>query len=766
MRVLGAVLLVFGWVVGVVFAQAASEAINELRRPSIAEYLEGVLAVLDHAATQPDGISRDLTLAIDQEIEHFYEDELADVDTATLYRVFEHLYDWDGGWLNRRLWINALVRSWLRESAVNLPQMSTIAIEELGLELAVEAFDFNVDGQPEFIVNIAWRGLAYTDILILDNELNHIPITVPWCGCCYPDTSVHTGRLQVERREDINADGLPEWVFVRGGVGGNHLHSGYLIILAWRDGQLVDLAQVGERDRGSNTLSFQEGAAGNQDTLAGTVHWEFKDVDGDAALEVIQIQDFFDNWDCHLQETRIFAWSSADDRYVIDGRHYDYSDTSGCQTRFAQQAMWDGDYGAAIGYFERALALDTRVDAADWSQRFAAYVQARLAIAYALVGRRQAAASLLDDLSADPFAHVLKDAFSAQNTYSLCAAAFEYFDRFKPWDEAAYYGATRDIVVPMTAITAPTLDPSRAGCDVRALPMRSAQFDPTSDGTLDEYLAHQGIPVAQKLAFDLNSDGYDEWLVFPEGPVRLALFYARWCRGGCLYRGTVLDMRSPEERGIEITTQPLPDGQQALAVYFFDWTLRELQENWWRYDMSSYGCATDDQVRRAGRGYTRLYRLSDGAIDLILDAPVCLNDDLETLFTADSRQFNGWYVIGDEAYPASYVWNDTLHAYVIASVPAPETQVSIQPDAGLNAAYVASSNGSYDEAIVILEQLVQNDAAPQGADVTIARYLLGLFYERRSRLDDALVQYVTVFQTAPDSTWGRLARLHFDVISR
>ncbi|MCC6615757.1 MAG: hypothetical protein IT320_19965 [Anaerolineae bacterium] len=746
-------------------AQDASGETYQFRRPGIAEYLAGVSAILDLEAARPDGISRDLMLALDQEIEQFYGDGLAEADTATIYHVFDKLYDWDGGWLNRRQWVSALVRSWLRENRIDLSQLPNISSDELELELAVEPFDFNVDGQPEFIINVAWRDVAYRDILILDDELNLIPIEVPWFGCCYHDTSVQSGGLKVERREDINADGLPEWVLVRGGVGGNHLNSGYLIILAWRDGQLVDLAHADERDRGPNTLSFEEGAAGNQDTLARTVTWKFEDVDGDAALEIIQTQDFFDNWDCHLQEARIFDWSGAQDRYVMDGRHYDYADdTPGCQTRFAQQAMWDGDWGTAIGDFEHALALNTTAEDAYWTQHFATYAQARLAIAYALVGRRQDAAALLDRLSADPFVRVLKDAFSDQNAYSLCAAAFEYFDRFKPWDEAAYYGVTRDIVVPMTAIAAPTLDPVRAGCDVRALLEDSTYFDPVYGDTLDAYLAHHGIPVAQKLTFDLNNDGYDEWLVIPEGPVRLALFYARYCRGACLYRGTVLDMRSPDERGVEIGTHPLPDGHQALAVYYFDWTLRELQENWWRYDLPSYGCATDDQVQRAGRGYTRLYRLDDGAIDLILDAPLCLNDHLETLFAADNRQFNGWHVIDGAAYPAVYTWNDTLHEYVITSVNAPEAQASVQTDEGLNDAYVAVSYGSDDEEIRILEHMVE-DAAVQSPDVSVARYLLGVLYEGRGRFDDALTQYATVFESAPDSPWGQLARLHLEVSS-
>jgi len=763
MRVLSILILMIGFV-SHGFAQDGPDEIYQFRRPGISEYLDGVSALLDVEATQPDGISRDLMLALDQEIEQFYGDGLAEADTATIYHVFEKLYDWDGGSLNRRQWISALVRSWLIENQIDLSQTPAITVEALELTLAVEPFDFNVDGQPEFIINVAWRELAYSDILILDDELNRIPIAVPWLGCCYPYTSIHTGGLETERREDINADGLPEWVLVRGGVGGNHLNTGYLIILAWRAGQLVDLAHVGERVSGPNTLSFEESAAGNQDALTGTVHWEFEDVDGDAALEVIQTQDFFDNWDCHLQEARIFDWSDAEDRYVMDARHYDYDDTPGCQIRFAQQAMWDGDWGTAIGDFERALALDTAAEDAYWSEHLATYAQARLAIAYALAGRRQDAASLLDRLSADPFARVLKDAFSDQNTYSLCAAAFDYFDRLQPWDEAAYYGATRDIVVPTMGSSAPTLDPARAGCDVRALLEDSTHFDPTVDDTLDAYLAGQGIPVAQQMAFDLNNDGYDEWLVIPEGPVRLALFYARYCRGACLYRGTVLDMRSPEERTVEISTHPLPDGQQALAVYYFDWTLRELQENWWRYDMPSYGCATDDQVQRAGRGYTRLYRLDDGAIDLILDSPLCLNDDLETLFSADSWQFNGWYVIGDEGYPANYAWNDALNAYVIASVEMPEAQASTQSNEGLYAAYAASSRGNYDEEIRILERMALSNEAT-ASEIDIARYLLGMLYEQRGRLDEALTQYTIVFEAAPDSAWGQLARLHFDLIS-
>ena len=178
--------------------------------------------------------------------------------------------------------------------------------------------------------------------------------------------------------DDINADGLPEWVVLFGGEtfggpGMGYVNTGILYILSWRNNQLVDLSRKydDERDRHYQTITFEEDAGFCRSPIPRDITWEFSNVDDDAALEILQYQMFRDNWYCESRRTEIYDWDEEADRYIFLNETYDFpNNTRNCALRFAEEAMWSEDFDTAIQEYERAFTLEPyqRVFTDDYSE--------------------------------------------------------------------------------------------------------------------------------------------------------------------------------------------------------------------------------------------------------------------------------------------------------------------------------------------------------------------------------------------------------------
>jgi tetratricopeptide (TPR) repeat protein len=252
-----------------------------------------------------------------------------------------------------------------------------------------------------------------------------------------------TGELLTRALGDLDNDGKTEWI-VEGKGYGYWASCGDLYVMDWQNGELVD--------RTGDLFSYCLLTA-----QLDTASVEFDDSQPDA-IQMIETR--VDGWNC--QRVRTDTLNLIDD--TLDTVVV-YADTVWCALREAGEAFDETDYRTAVDiYKEVILAFDGQM---------AQYLEARLALAYALNGQLDAAQATLDSVEPDGQMGdlLLRLQAVSDQPQAMCRAAFDFFAetnrREDVWEnpyewtpENFHFGHDPD-----DPRNFPLPIPSQAGCD-------------------------------------------------------------------------------------------------------------------------------------------------------------------------------------------------------------------------------------------------------------------------------------------------------------
>lgn len=657
------------------------------------------------------------------------------------------------------LWERALLLAKLRENEIILSDGAVIAFDDY--DLRVSAADFNGDGQSEWVVDTI-RGCRseqrcrrpaiyhsfpmYADFLVIkgNNPINYevAETPLPWLSNPYVGIDRRNG-LQSIRFEDINADGITEWIVLRMHTVKNRAGSiPRLFVLGWRNDTMIDLAAIPiehfDQTEPPYSLSIDDEILNR---------WTF----GEDGI-ITQRVNVTDNWRCVREETSEYRW---------DGRLFQpsptvvsFPDTSECWMRQAEAAAYDYDFETAIGYYEQALASPEPAE-------YAPYIEIRLALAYALNGDLDRAVELLRDLKSNQEHEmrwmadaILPDSLDTPTVEALCLNAYNsVIDH--PWALINGYiniqpGRIDDYL--RVDMYPPINPPGNLGCDVVALLDRLLDVQPlTTDTPPTEQLEQRSWCIGDTFQADLNGDSVDDWLIWLDSETVQPFVLLS---DGDEYRHSTLSRRydhlneanayAPPSMGNTFLSVTLPDGTPALAV------VDRVGLSDYYAELSGMGkgsrlCPATDEP------FVPLELLSlaqeSHEFQHLMSVDVCETDSIAELLARGSIEAWDSYTEGF----ITYTWDAESRRF---SAPSPMPTPALSNLNGiLHDAAFAYDGGRFDEALARLDSL------EEGADGVEPTYLQALILEDLGQDSAALRLYETLSADEPDSVLGRLAAL-------
>ncbi|MCC6612438.1 MAG: hypothetical protein IT320_03110 [Anaerolineae bacterium] len=761
-----------------------------LAQPDLDDYLRAIPSIFAH----PEELSGDLAKIVFLEIELRFGEQLSAEAHQTLRTAIDSLNSYFGSAdtlpIIRQHWEHALLIAWLRESDVNLATSSHLVLEDYNID--VSRHDFDGDGIPEHILDVlrdcqsaTCQGesrnrtdAGYADYVVIQgtDSRNYrlISVPLPWLGVGYNVYSSQYGDLYPLGFRDVTGDGFDEWLWIEWDYVARY--SGYRIqlhILAWRDDEIVDLF----RDHASAQWLD---VTGNAYTLEDMNVWHFEEVAGQPTT-IVQTVPVRDNWDCNYETVTRFTWDGA---FFVPGEaETRLPHTFACLVRAAEQAMIDGRADAAIPLYDAALALDPQED-------YSAYTRVRLALAYAHMGRLKDAHDMFEQVNRLPriadelpgersgdntipeLVTALLDAYGEQPTLeNLCLAAHQFVTQQPVYifDQLGLLAGTLTSADEYRGYPPVFLsEVMEMGCDLAPV-FRSAleQIHVPIDTSPATALVAKGWPVEASFHADLNADGIDEWLIWIDAEtIPPALFVstesgyrATLWRDAPGFRGTY-----PPDENFHLQSITLPD--QTVALAGLDYILIAPLAT--RLEQIGGGPVCEEAHRV---GELSLWHLDGETLSRFFMTSVCDDADIDDLITRNGirgthvleRPNTFWLLV-----PTTYTWDAASHAYVASALPpmtpepTPTSEPPSYPESDVTSTIYAYASKDYDRALTQLDELlIYADVLP--SDIQhYARYLRALVLEQLNRPDEALADYIAVFETAPESGWGRLAALHLE----
>jgi hypothetical protein len=168
----------------------------------------------------------------------------------------------------------------------------------------------------------------------------------------------------------------------------------------------------------------------------------------------------------------------------------------------------------------------------------------------------------------------------------------------------------------------------------------------------------------------------------------------------------------------------------------------------------------------------RLYWIEDFSLRTVGNYVLCENKTLNTIFS-DPQTFTAWGLpMGSNCSvqlrsEVTYTWNET-EAQFIQSTPLPCIMDDTPNDqnlfsCGLTGEGFCGFDLEDQEALEAIDAVLA--LPPEFADddfLLTLRYWRGLRLKALDRPDEALAEYVGIYEDAPESAWGMLAALHFE----
>ena len=193
----------------------------------------------------------------------------------------------------------------------------------------------------------------------------------------------------------------------------------------------------------------------------------------------------------------------------------------------------------------------------------------------------------------------------------------------------------------------------------------------------------------------------------------------------------------------------------------------------------------------------KLWRIKEFEFEQFFEMPLCEYREINEIFSGRiGQELNGWAIqleaeysfYNDEYGEVVYAWDQTAQNYVVISphrsrLSRQETNASgqgnsetdvnfgatLMTDAELFQA-VSNAHDLYRrentlQAVELLADAVEVSAPDVNPIVlNAARYWHAFLLEMLGRHEEALAEYVTIYETAPNSSWGKLAALHLEPI--
>lgn len=740
----------------VVFCPArADDDDYRLRQPDAEAYLRAV----PHAIEIGD-------LQIPQTIRHELEQfgDLGQYPFEVLFPVYHVLEPVSLREQDFNRWPEWLVFAWLRDNNINLADYEQITFEDYTINIT--PVDFNDNGQDEWVFDIDSE--LYSAFWIIARDVSspsgywkvETPISYSFAAYC-PSQLGCGGRGAILGIQDVNADSLPELLISMGSCGYG-ICGAWLAILAWRDGEMVDLSETAT-SRGPSWEMVSGGGGAQASPPDGT--WTFENIDDDAPLELVQSGTIDGSMDCIYHRYQLFDWNTGEDRYFGGDEVVTYDESSGCFMRQAHLALRDINYADGIVNYEHLLEM--LPDDAD--DELLQYIRLRLASAYALYDRGEDAMALLITLSEEVPATSLMDnmitsAYEAyrinHNPIMLCSALYQSLLGYEYWrdDESQIlqFGQINDYGIPST-YGGGDFSPANSGCNLRDLLQVDAGTLTQNDPSPADQLSELGWQILKTFHADLSGDSIDDWLIWVDGLENEALLLIS--HNG-QYQVTQAYLSRYDELSIyqpSASTQPLlaslstgsegygdcPIQQQIklLTFYRLDITDRFYLDNVWHYNYV-----------------------------------ICGEQSLGEIFTDDST-FTAWSFPSEPACnlgireEVTYGWDEDAQQFVQDThTPCTQGDEAIVQE---GTTFTCGTLGK-DLCVFYVEGQDAIDAIDalraQPPDFADENFFMAMSYHRAraleslNRLDEALAEYVAIYDTAPESAWGMLAALHFEPI--
>ncbi len=791
----------------------------KLRVPGADEYLQVIV-------TNADALKKEF-------ISPFYENSIEKITGAVFHLFpdvtqtsFDKLYDTyttleigKEDFYERDAWVKRMLERWIYDQQINLSQTAELEFKDFFVRVIPR--DFDADGTDEYLLDIT-KGTRIdrrtnscleseiVDYLVVKQSpdgYQFIETGLPWKGYAPNGRySFGNGGLVELRFEDVNADGLPEWVVlvggeISGGPGMGYADGGGLIVLGWRDNglkYLIPSAYQIPRISDQITTDFfsAEGHCGGPFPI--TVKWDFKNIDTDPSLEILQEQSYSDNWLCARTKTKVFDWSAQADSYTYLETNINYADdTQNCVQREAEEMMWAGNYTDAIPRFERALSLKThdltQSDNFNYARSLNQYLRARLALAYIMTEQGDKAMPLLENLWVEPieekpiesFIATLRNALDNHSSPLLtCIDAYNGFNS-NPFK----FSVVPQIRVGFTGDDLYYYNnpyrPQYIGCDAPSM-IKSVLDDaaiPISVSPVS-YLSSLGINSLQSIEIFATGDLQSSWLVWPDVTGVELLFTPVDDH----YAVAVTDVDSALQ-STDMDTIKLPSGEMGIALispFFAGYNNTSLIESAY----STFSGSMQDPIScplsngtSSSINALNIWQLKDGELVSIFSQWQC-GTKLDGIFnTSNSERILDLLIVDcGDGYGCSeaatrqleYEWSEEQATYIdnhISPTETPQTTATLEPTATPRpypqyfSVLAAFNQSDFNAVVGMPPQTFILDKDREANDQLGDFYLRALALESLNRPAEALAEYVAIYTTAPDSAWGKLAALHLECVA-
>lgn len=657
-------------------------------------------------------------------------------------------------------WPEWIIFAWLRDNNVTLSGSEEISFRDFVIDII--PIDFNGDEQTEWIFDI--RSELYNAFWAIAEDATqqsgYRRVETPFLAYS-PNCPIQAGcggGGAIVDIKDVNADGLPEWIISSGGCGWG-MCAVSLRMLAWRDDTLTELTD----DTFSDAPHWEMGAGGGGAPIVppeGT--WTFQNIDDDAALELIQTGVIDGSMDCSFRSTRVFEWDADADKYIGVEEVIDYEDSAGCALRLAHLALKESDYTTAIQEYERAL----RLFPVNTNPEIEQYARLRLASAYALNNQEAESLALLEELIGDaPATTLINDMIKnthtayidSHNPVAFCTALYEVVADYEVWSNSETgilrFGQINDYGVSWN-YGGGDFSPDTSGCNITGLLERQAEMLRTDRNPLNQ-LRDMGWQVTHSFYDDLNNDDLDDWLIWAVPFKTQALVLLSSHVG---YEVSVMYFAPPDGETI-LRAQQLPSRDEKFIIRLSG-------------GIDSY-CFNPQQAQ-----VMTLYQLSgtrQSPLTTMGSYTICSDESLDVIFT-DEETFISWELPSDSGCnlglrtQATFTW-DEVEQQFIQNTPTPciREESSHRQELELFSCGTIREDfcGFYlegQEALDAIDSVLAHP--PEFADenfLQAVHYSRGLALESLNRLDEALNEYVAIYEAAPASAWGMLAALHLEI---
>jgi|GEM_PF-2394363 len=679
-----------------------------------------------------------------------------------------------------------LIERWLAENPTNLYEIPLLVFDDFVFEvrplrhanttaagLSVAVQDAPFDGAALFHQGFSSR---VADFIVISEESSY---RVPPLPAPMFDHVVEHG--------DFNVDGQIDFAYITYTHVGNSFVSGALVVVTWDGTQFEALGN----------LDFSHGPG-----IDPELDWGFGNFDADAQREAFGTQRFFDNWGCRFIRLRFFDWQDGGmlaQQSIQDALPGSFP----CLVRQAEQHMWQGDYEEAIPLYEQALAQT------DEATRFHTYARLKLALAYLLNDQAEAADAAFSLLSApndDPdsalWVNVIQEAHARDpRVLPMCQVIYELaLDVADPWGISGSVEVYDGGFDRMSAGMAPPVNLENISCNLgNVLASQLAATEFSLNQTPVEQLQALGLIIADSYSADFDGDDDMDWIVWADSPgLDPTLFVA----GDQTFSVRVLegtgsqdpafrapDLRTPDEF-MQYRVITLPDGTSALAI--LDVGTDQLTA----LECGSCGggpeliCVDADPANFPDTmlGDLTIWGLDEEQFTPLLFTEMCAWGTPAELLPGGDGAVVEQFLAGDEfggtddwiieLRSVTFTWDAQMRTFLpppqptptqVTSMPTPTALPSTQVQYPLNLyTYLrvreAFALGEFASALELLDTAL---AEPEQRDETFEttfHYYRALMLEALDRPDEALTEYVALYETAPESAWGLLAALHFDPI--